>query len=99
MKVSYIFFSLLMLISLNLFAQRTGVIIGTVQDRTNELLSKVTISLNDSLVSASSDSTGKFKITIPVGTYKLLSLTESVLTLEGPLSKKKTTFLASFLTH
>ncbi len=61
-----------MLVNLNLFAQRTGTIIGTVQDgNTNERLSRVTINLNDTLVSAITDSMGKFKITVPVGTYKV----------------------------
>ncbi|MNX13912.1 TonB-dependent Receptor Plug Domain protein [compost metagenome] len=45
---------------------------GRVQDgNTSERLSKVTINVNDSLLSTTTDSTGMFKLALPAGTYKL----------------------------
>lgn len=66
--LSFIFFAL----SFSAFAQKTGLITGTVQDgNTSEKLSGVTIVINDSLINTQTDSLGQFKISLPIGTYKI----------------------------
>nr|WP_255606979.1 TonB-dependent receptor [Pedobacter polysacchareus] len=51
-------------------------IIGTVQNvNTGKLLDGVTISINDSSIKTLSDSTGQFRINVPVGTYKISAST------------------------
>lgn len=58
----------------NLFAQRTGILAGMVQNmNTSQQLANVTIAVNDSLVSTKSDSAGKFRISLPVGSYKVVA--------------------------
>ena len=61
-----------MLICINVFSQQTGLITGTVQDaNTGELLKGITISLNEGGAGTSTDSTGRFRLNVPVGTYKI----------------------------
>lgn len=62
----------ILLIGFSAAAQRTGVITGTVQDiNTGKLLENVIIRVNDSLMTSRSDSLGKFRISLPVGTYRI----------------------------
>lgn len=59
-------------ISLSCFGQKTGLITGTVQNaNTNELLSNASILINGTTITVLSDTTGKFKLSLPVGTYSL----------------------------
>ena len=59
-------------ISLTCFGQKAGLITGTVQNaNTNELLSKASIIVNGTDITVLSDSIGKFKFSLPVGTYSL----------------------------
>ncbi|WP_222536409.1 TonB-dependent receptor [Pedobacter polysacchareus] len=59
-----------------MFSQQSGLIIGTVQNvNTGKLLDGVTISINDSSIKTLSDSTGQFRINVPVGTYKISAST------------------------
>lgn len=54
------------------FAQQNGLITGTVQDmNTGRALSGATISVIDLSISVQSDTSGRFRITLPVGTYKI----------------------------
>lgn len=54
------------------FAQMTGNIIGTVEDiNTQEKLAGVTIAVEGASFGTVTDSTGKFKLNIPVGTYSI----------------------------
>lgn len=53
-------------------AQRSGILAGTVQNaNTAQGLPGVTIAVNDSLMSTKTDSLGKFRIAVPVGSYKV----------------------------
>lgn len=68
----YISTLIFVLIFMNGFSQQTGLITGTVQNsNTSELLKGVAIILNDSLTRTSTDSAGRFRISVPVGTYKI----------------------------
>lgn len=59
-------------IGLNAFSQQTGVITGIAQNaNTNQLLQGVTIRINDNPVAVVTDSTGRFRISINVGTYQI----------------------------
>lgn len=59
-------------ISLTCFGQKSGLITGTVQNaNTNELLSNASIIVNGTNITILSDSVGKFKLSLPVGTYSL----------------------------
>jgi outer membrane receptor for ferrienterochelin and colicin len=61
-------------ISLNTFSQQQGVITGTVQNvNTSELLAGVTIFVNDSIAGTITDTAGRFRISVPVGTYKVIA--------------------------
>lgn len=72
MRYKNIFILLFILFSSNLFAQNNGIITGTVQNaNTSELLSNVNISINDSMIRTQTDSSGKFRISVPVGSYKV----------------------------
>ncbi len=63
---------ILLFSSLAMFAQQTGLVTGTVQNlNTSELLARVTIQVNDGAYTALTDTAGRFRIVIPVGTYKL----------------------------
>lgn len=55
------------------FAQQSGLIIGTVQDiNTGKTISGATIKISDLAINSQSDSSGRFRITIPVGTYQVM---------------------------
>ncbi|WP_379090105.1 carboxypeptidase-like regulatory domain-containing protein [Pedobacter sp. UC225_65] len=59
-------------ISLTCFGQKSGLMTGTVQNaNTNELLSNASIIVNGTNITILSDSVGKFKLSLPVGTYSL----------------------------
>lgn len=54
------------------FSQQKGLITGTVQDlNTWKVLSGATISVDGFSISSLSDSTGQFRMSVPVGTYKV----------------------------
>ncbi|TDG36192.1 TonB-dependent receptor [Pedobacter changchengzhani] len=72
MKIRYPLIFAFLLICNFAIAQQTGVITGTVQNiNTSEVISGATISLNGISATALSDSSGRFKLTVPVGTYKV----------------------------
>jgi outer membrane receptor for ferrienterochelin and colicin len=63
-----------LLFNLQTFAQKNGVIIGTVKDlNTQESLPGVTISIEGTSFNAVTDVNGNFKFTLPVGTYNISS--------------------------
>lgn len=73
MNIKYLF-SILFFFSSIYFcaAQKTGLITGNVQNgNTKELLSKVTLTVNDSLYNVATDTAGNYKIVVPVGTYRI----------------------------
>ncbi|WGQ09764.1 TonB-dependent receptor [Pedobacter gandavensis] len=54
------------------FSQQKGLITGTVQDlNTGKALSSVTITVDALSISTLSDSSGRFRMDVPVGTYKI----------------------------
>lgn len=62
----------LFLSATTLFAQRSGNIIGSVTDKnTSENLAGVTITVGGTSIGSVTDSSGNFKLTIPVGTYSI----------------------------
>lgn len=68
----YLFTIICLLFGMNVFSQQTGLITGTVQNpNTSELLKGVDIFFNDSTVRTRTDSAGRFRINVPVGTYKV----------------------------
>lgn len=61
-----------LLISLTCFGQKTGLITGTVQNaNTKEWLANASIVVNGTAITVLSDTAGKFKISLPVGSYQL----------------------------
>lgn len=67
-----IFSIFLLFISLQVFGQRRGLVTGTIVDRyTNESVLGATVTVKGSNVSTATDSTGRFRISVPVGTYTL----------------------------
>lgn len=71
-KVKYLIVLALCLIGFELLAQTKGLLIGSVQNAgTGEQMAGVTISVNDRLITTQTDSAGKFKISLNVGTYKV----------------------------
>lgn len=71
-KIKYLIVLALCILSSNLFAQTNGLLIGTVQNTsTSERMAGVTISVNDRLIIVKTDSTGRFRISLGVGTYKV----------------------------
>lgn len=77
MKVSIksvLFISIFLFLFSNIFGQQTGNIIGTVEDAdTYQKLNNVSISLDDTSIKTMTDSTGSFKLTIPVGSYTIVA--------------------------
>jgi outer membrane receptor for ferrienterochelin and colicin len=72
LKYRYTLTLILLFSSLTIFAQQTGLITGTVQDmNTSALLRGVTVQVNDGAFSTLTDTAGRFRISLPVGTYKL----------------------------
>jgi len=58
--------------SLQASAQRTGIVTGTVVDRiTNATVLGSTITVKGSSISTATDSLGKFRLSLPVGTYTI----------------------------
>lgn len=73
MKAKYLLLAVFIFITQIVDAQ-TGVIIGSVQNaNTNRLLPGATIFINDSLATTVTDSTGRYRISVPVGTYRVSS--------------------------
>lgn len=67
-----IYLSVCFLFATPAFAQKTGNIIGTVEDTdTHEKLLGVTVTINGTSLAAVTDSTGTFKLKAPVGTYAI----------------------------
>ena len=66
-------FALLLIVSVtNAFAQNTGTILGSVRDkRTQETLIGVTVQIEGTTQGTTTDVDGKFKLTLPVGSYNL----------------------------
>jgi hypothetical protein len=63
------------------FAQNVGLITGTVQNiNTGKVLSGVTITFNEMTLATVSDGTGRFRASIPVGTYKVTATSLGYLT-------------------
>lgn len=74
MNIKYLLTLTGFFISLNTFSQQQGVITGTVQNvNTSELLAGVTIFVNDSIAGTITDTAGRFRISVPVGTYKVIA--------------------------
>lgn len=72
MRISFLLSLSIFLFSFHAFGQKTGIITGSVQNKnTNELLTKASVSVNGTTFNVVTDSTGRFKITLPVGTYNL----------------------------
>lgn len=71
-KISFLLSIGFFLTGVNTFAQMNGNIIGTVEDmNTQEKLAGVTISVEGASYGTVTDSTGNFKLNIPVGTYSV----------------------------
>jgi outer membrane receptor for ferrienterochelin and colicin len=74
LNIKYLITIIGFFISLNTFSQQQGVITGTVQNvNTSELLAGVTIFVNDSIAGTITDTAGRFRISVPVGTYKVIA--------------------------
>ncbi|MBY0542666.1 MAG: TonB-dependent receptor [Sphingobacteriaceae bacterium] len=66
-----IIFALLFILN-PVFAQQKGLIMGAIQDiNTGKALSGATITIIDLSISTQSDTSGRFRIDLPVGTYKV----------------------------
>jgi len=64
--------AILILISLTSFAQTNGIIRGNIKDKnTQELIIGATVIIEGTTNGVSSDADGNYKLTIPVGTYRL----------------------------
>lgn len=60
------------LLSIGIFAQNNGTILGTVKDkRTQEPLIGVTVQIENTTQGVTTDTDGKYKIVLPVGSYNL----------------------------
>ncbi len=72
MKTIY-FLILVFLFNINaIFAQQTGLITGTIQDvNTGRSIAGVTITIVELSINILSDTSGRFRIILPVGTYKI----------------------------
>lgn len=69
-QVSTIFIVLILFFNFQARGQRTGIVTGTVVDRlTNESVLGATVTVKGSSVSAATDSSGRFRLSLPVGTY------------------------------
>jgi outer membrane receptor for ferrienterochelin and colicin len=72
LTLRYLLIIVALLICNPVFSQQTGLITGTVQDlNTGKLLSGATITVDGFSISSLSDSTGQFRMSVPVGTYKV----------------------------
>src|SRR5690606_6189368 len=71
-KFLFVFVFINLCFNFSLFAQQTGLITGTVVDvNTNKPITGATVVAGEKLATAVSDSTGRFRMTVPVGTYQL----------------------------
>ncbi|GAB1463245.1 carboxypeptidase regulatory-like domain-containing protein [Pedobacter sp.] len=78
----FLLIAFLLLPFLQVNAQQTGLLAGTVIDaNTSKVLQGVTITVLDLSLTTTSDSTGNFKIALPVGTYKVSASYVGYLTL------------------
>src|SRR5690554_6341063 len=69
---SHLLIVLFLLLSTTVFAQRTGQIIGSVEDEnTLQSLMGVNIAIEGASLGATTDIVGDFKISLPVGTYSI----------------------------
>jgi outer membrane receptor for ferrienterochelin and colicin len=81
MKLFFSILSVLFFITLNIFAQQTGQISGTVLNgNTKATISNATISINDSLYKSITNTSGVFKIKLPVGTYQIKAVSVGYVT-------------------
>ena len=72
LKIRYFLFLVVTLIFNTAFAQQTGLITGVVQNvNTAAPLSGATISIAELSINVQSDTSGRFRISVPVGTYKI----------------------------
>lgn len=72
MNRKYLLLLIFTIININLFAQQRGLLTGTVQNAsTGAALAGVTVAINDSLLTVQTDSAGKFRVALDVGTYKV----------------------------
>ncbi|MEI6821219.1 MAG: TonB-dependent receptor [Bacteroidota bacterium] len=71
--MKHLIITLLLLLSVNLFAQKTGTIYGTVKDKeTQETMVGVTVLIENTNIATATDVEGKFKLTgIPPKSYNL----------------------------
>lgn len=70
--INYIILIIFLFICNPVFAQQSGLISGTVQDvHTGKAIAGATITVNDQLIHTLSDTSGRFRIVVPVGTYKI----------------------------
>lgn len=68
----YFFVSIAIFLAESAFAQKTGNIIGTVEDiNTHKLIAGATISVNGTSFGTVTDSVGAFKLSVPVGKYTI----------------------------
>lgn len=71
-KFLFVFVFINLCFDFSLFAQQTGLITGTVVDvNTNKPITGATVVAGEKLATAVSDSAGRFRMTVPVGTYQL----------------------------
>ena len=71
--MKHLIITLLLLLSVNIFAQKTGTIYGTVKDKeTQETMVGVTVLIENTNIATATDAEGKFKLTgIPPKSYNL----------------------------
>ena len=71
--MKHLVITLLLLLSVNIFAQKTGTIYGTVKDKeTQETMVGVTVLIENTNIATSTDAEGKFKLTgIPPKSYNI----------------------------
>jgi outer membrane receptor for ferrienterochelin and colicin len=72
LTIRYLLIIVALLICNPVFSQQTGLITGTIQDlNTGKALSGATITVDGFSINSLSDSTGQFRLSVPVGTYKV----------------------------
>lgn len=72
MKIKYLLIIAVLFVGNTAFSQQAGFVTGTVQNiNTAKAISGATISIDGLSVNTLSDSSGRFRINVPVGTYKI----------------------------
>ncbi len=72
MKLFTLLFAGLLLNSVSIFAQNTGIIRGSVKDKnTQETIIGASVAVENSTFGTVTDTSGYFRLTLPVGTYRL----------------------------